>query len=61
MFFDEQKKPNVNLPKAPRGFLGVIGDLLKSSNERRPAAQRSSGGGMNRPQPRKPCGGCGGK
>jgi len=49
---------NGNLPKAPKGFLGTLADILKSSNQR-PAARRN-GNGMGRPQPKKPCGGCDG-
>jgi hypothetical protein len=51
---------NGHAPVAPKGFFGVLGDILKNSNDRRPAPRRG-GGGTGRPQPKKPCGGCGGK
>lgn len=54
---------NSNEHKAPKGFLGTLFDVMKSGNDGsvrpRPPAQRQNGGG--RIQPKKPCGGCGGK
>jgi|GEM_PF-4427759 len=51
-----------SMPKAPKGFLGTLADILKAAPaggaQRRPQGVR---GGMSRPQPKKPCGGCGGK
>jgi len=46
-------------PTAPKGFLGTFADLLKASSsggaQRRPTGAARGG----RPQPKKPCGGCG--
>jgi len=50
---------NGGVPVAPKGFFGTLADILKNSNDRRPAPRR--GGGVGRPQPKKPCGGCGSK
>lgn len=44
-----------------KGFWGTLGDILKTPStnrqQRRPAAPQRIGGG--RPQPKRPCGGCG--
>jgi hypothetical protein len=59
MMFDGSNS-NANVPKTPRGFLGTLADLMKNSNQR-PAARRNGNSSVRRPQPKKPCGGCGGK
>jgi hypothetical protein len=50
------------LPKAPKGFLGTLADLLKAppagGAQRRPRGAVRGGVSGSR-QPGKPCGGCG--
>lgn len=48
----------VTMPTAPKGFWGTLGDILKERNNapRRTAGRRP--GGVSKPQPKKPCGGC---
>lgn len=41
-----------------KGFWGTLGDILKDTKPRPQTTVRKSG---SRPQPKKPCGGCGGK